>query len=86
MTAKYKTLSRNENQARGIAQYAIDFCRGDAANPAEEVLKRTEQFHRDSVACAVAALADGTNAPHVLRREAHEYACEQGGATCFAST
>lgn len=85
MTAKYTSLSRNENQARGIAQYAIDFCRGDSANPSEAVLKRTEQFHRDSVACAVAALADGTNAPHVLRREALEYGCEHGGATCFAS-
>ncbi len=86
LTAKFTTLSRNENQARGIAQYAIDFCRGNSARLADSVLNRTEQFHRDSVACAVAALATGTNAPHVLRREALEYGCDTNGATCFAST
>ena len=84
---QYSILKSTENQARGIAEYAIEFCCGDSAAPGEAVLERTEQFHRDSVACAVAALAIGANAPHVLRREALEYGCEAGqGAVCFASS
>ena len=50
-------LSRHENQARGIGQYAIDFLAGRLGRPDEAVLQRVEQFHLDSVACAVAALA-----------------------------
>ncbi len=82
----FMTLACSENQARGIAKYAIEFC-GDTGKPAERVLKKVEQFHRDSVACAVAALAIGANAPKVLRREALQYACtESAGAYCFASS
>jgi 2-methylcitrate dehydratase len=46
------------------------------------------RFHLDSIAGAVSALAYGTNAPTVLRREALEYACPPGirGAPCFGST
>ncbi len=87
LSDKYVSLGRRENQARGIGQYAIDFCVRDMGDPGKEALARTELFHTDSVACAVAALATGTNAPHVLRREALEYPCDvNGGATCFASS
>ena len=84
---QYTLFKSTENQARGIAEYAIAFCRDGKADPSPIVLERTEQFHRDSVACAVAALATNANAPHVLRREALEYHCDdQTGAFCFASS
>jgi 2-methylcitrate dehydratase len=67
------TLRADENQARGIGQYALDMLAGRFAGPSEVVLARTEQFHLDSVACGVSALALGANAPTVLRREALEY-------------
>ncbi len=83
----YRKLAGHENQARGIGQYAIEFCRGDLPGPSESVLLRTEEFHRDSIACAVAALAIGANAPHVLRREAMEYRCAPDqGAVCLGSS
>jgi 2-methylcitrate dehydratase len=82
---EYITLGRNENQARGIAQYAIDFCQGKFAGPSNAVLQRTELFHLDSVGCAVAALASHTNAPLVLRAEAFEYPLASG-ARCFGSS
>ncbi len=66
-------LSRTENQARGIGQYAIDFLAGNLGQPAENVFQKVEQFHLDSIACGVSALACGTNAPRVLRQEALEY-------------
>ena len=66
----FLTLSRKENQARGIGQYAIDFLAGQDARPAEIVFDKVEQFHRDSIACAVSAIALGANAPTVLREEA----------------
>lgn len=68
------TLPRDTNQVRGIAQYAIDFLAGKFIGPSAAVLRRLEQFHVDSVACGVSALALGANAPTVLRREALEYA------------
>ena len=37
-----------------------------------------ERFHLDSIACAVSALACGTNAPRVLREEALEYRLADG--------
>ena len=84
---RYLRLSSSENQARGIAKYAIEFCCRGGNSPSAMVLQRTEQFHRDSVACAVAALATGANAPRVLRSEALEYSCEaSSGAFCFASS
>jgi 2-methylcitrate dehydratase len=51
------------------------------------VLDKVEQFHLDSVACGVSALAAGANAPIVLRREAMEYAVgdKAGGVPMFGS-
>lgn len=87
MPDAYLTLSRNENQARGLGQYAIDFLAGRFGEPGEAALSRTEQFHLDSVACAVAALAHGANAPRVLRAEALAYPENESGrgALCFGS-
>ena len=52
------------------------------------MLNRVEQFHLDSVACGVSALAAGANAPTVLRQEALEYraAKPQSGVPMFGST
>jgi 2-methylcitrate dehydratase len=73
-------LPRTENQARGIGQYALDFLAGKLGEPDESVFAKTEQFHLDSIACGVSALACGTNAPRVLRQEALEYVCQDLGA------
>src|SRR5688572_29988902 len=70
---QFAVLSCDSNQARGIAQYALDMVSGRHPGPSNAVLKKVEQFHLDSVACGVSALACGTNAPTVLRREALEY-------------
>src|SRR3569623_410512 len=80
-------FSRTENQARGLAQYALDFLGGRLGQPSEAVLKRGELFHLDSIACGVSALACGTNAPTVLKREALEYvsAHPTEGAACLGS-
>lgn len=76
-------LKADVNQARGIAEYAIDFLNGTIGNPDQSVLARTEQFHTDSVICGLSALALGTNAPTVLRAEALEdYAVESGKGAC----
>lgn len=87
MDANYVFLPRTENQARGLAQYVIDFLAGRLGQPGPAVLERLERFHLDSIACGVSALACGTNAPAVLRREALEYAVadEAPGATCLGS-
>ncbi len=79
MSNEYVVLSRRENQARGIGQYAIDFLAGKLGQPDDGVLKRVEQFHLDSIACGVSALACGTNAPRVLRSEALEYVSHELG-------
>jgi 2-methylcitrate dehydratase len=81
------TLPRGENQARGIGQYAIDFLAGRFAPPGRLALERIEQFHLDSVACGVSALACGTRAPRVLRAEALQYLTrgKQPGAFLFGS-
>src|SRR5437868_5408327 len=84
MSSQYVQLSRHENQARGIGQYAVDFLAGRLGSPDTAVLQRVEQFHMDSVACAVAALATGMNAPTLLREEALNYADPQG-VPCFGS-
>ena len=83
----FVTLGRDENQARGIGQYAIDFVSCKFTGPDAAVEVRTELFHADSVACAVSALACGTNAPTVFRREALRYACSPSnrGVPCFGS-
>ena len=85
---RFITLHRNDNQARGIAQYALDMIAGQHAGPGAAVLQRVEQFHLDSVACGVSALAGGANAPTVLRREALEYRSTEftDGVTMFGST
>ena len=85
MTSTYVTLATDTNQARGLGQYAIDFLAGKFGQPDDAVLARVEQFHTDSVACAVAALATGMNAPRILRDEALGYA-DPSGATCFGSS
>jgi 2-methylcitrate dehydratase len=84
MASEYIKLSRHDNQARGIGQYAIDFLAGRLGEPSPAVLAKVEQFHLDSVACGVAALASGMNAPVVLREEALGYR-EKKGAACFGS-
>jgi 2-methylcitrate dehydratase len=87
VTNSYVTLPRESNQALGIGRYAIDFLSGRLGEPTAEVLAKVEQFHLDSIACGVSALACGTNAPRVLREEALEYCAGAGqaGATCFGS-
>ncbi|HET6884417.1 MAG TPA: MmgE/PrpD family protein [Pirellulales bacterium] len=77
-------LTRDENQVRRLATYASDFLAGKFAPPGEHALRMVERFHLDSMACGVSAIACGTNAPNVLRREAWEYAQPQG-VPCFAS-
>ncbi len=85
---QFVTLPRDTNQALGIGQYALDMIQGRHAGPSEAVLKKVEQFHLDSVACGVSALAAHANAPTVLRREALEYSTsrERGGVPMFGST
>ena len=73
MSNECVVLSRAENQALGIGRFAIDFLAGRFPDPAPAVFGKVEQFHLDSIACAVSALAEGANAPAVLRREALEY-------------
>ena len=88
MPNQYLTLLRRDNQARGIAQYTIDFLAGRLGDPSDAVYQRTEQFHLDSIACAVAALAEGMKAPCLLRDEALLYrpANPADGVPCFATT
>jgi 2-methylcitrate dehydratase len=88
MDNRFVDLAADSNQARGIAEYAIDMVQGRYPGPSQTVLDRVEQFHLDSVACGVSALAAGANAPVVLRREALEYATtdKQPGVPMFGST
>jgi 2-methylcitrate dehydratase len=80
-------LPCNSNQARGLGQYALDFLSGRLGRPGPKSLQMVERFHLDSIACGASALACGTNAPNVLRREALEYAVRDSaeGAPCFGS-
>ncbi|MBC7852674.1 MAG: MmgE/PrpD family protein [Pirellulaceae bacterium] len=78
MAVGYVKLPRHDNQASGIGQYAIDFLAGKLGQPDEAVLERTEQFHLDSIACAVAALATDCPAPRILREEALAYTEPRG--------
>lgn len=79
-------LSRDTNQALGIARFAIDFMRG-MGDPDASVLERTNLFHVDAVFCGISAIALNTNAPRVLREEAMDYgdATNKEGATLFGS-
>ncbi|MBN8627534.1 MAG: MmgE/PrpD family protein [Planctomycetes bacterium] len=85
------TLPPDTNQVRGLAQYALDFLAGKFAEPSDAAYERVELFHLDSIACGVSALAYGTNAPNLLRREALEYRVaidptnDGRGATLFGS-
>lgn len=75
-------LPSDSNQALGIAQYAIDFMSDDSkrrGEPSPSVLDRTALFHADACLCGVSALALGTNAPVLLRAEAHQYATPASG-------
>ena len=81
----YLTLPRHSNQAGGIGQYAIDFLSGRLGQPSEVVLQKVEQFHLDSIACGVAALACGLSAPRILREEALRYRAVDG-VPVFGST
>ena len=80
-------LPRDANQARGIGQYALDFLA--CGEPGEAALERVELFHVDALACGVAALGCGANAPCVLRAEALEYSQSPGagllGSKCFVA-
>lgn len=79
------TLPADSNQALGLANYAIDFIGGKYGDNIDPIVwERIEQFHTDSVMCGISALALKTNAPHILRDEALEYADEKG-ATVFGS-
>jgi 2-methylcitrate dehydratase len=66
-------LSCRDNQARGLGQFALDFMSGKLGDPDDAVFAKVEQFHLDSIACGVSALACRANAPTVLRAEALEY-------------
>jgi len=83
----YLSLPADTNQARGIAEYAIDFVAGKFDPPGEAALAQVERFHLDSVGCALAALGISANAPRVLREEALTYRVAEGaaGAYCFGS-
>src|SRR5215213_9481122 len=85
---QFLTLPRDTNQARGIGQYALDMVQGRYPGPSAAVLNKVEQFHLDSVACGVSALAARANAPTVLRQEALDYPAsrERCGVPMFGST
>lgn len=64
------TLPKNSNQARGLGEYAIEFMKMDHKKIDDEVYKRVQLFHTDSVICGISAIAMRTNAPNILRDEA----------------
>ncbi|MBS0209979.1 MAG: MmgE/PrpD family protein [Planctomycetes bacterium] len=85
MTEHMMTLHRESNQARGLAQYALDFVAAMGGDLAPTVFHMVERFHLDSVACGVSALELGASAPTILRDEALEYQTPQG-VPVFGST
>lgn len=103
-TDTHTVLPADTNQALGIAKYALGFMWDKPgseghAEPDAGVVERTEMFHTDACLCGVSALALGTNAPNLLRREAMMYqapaagmgsmsaqlGAKQNGATVFGS-
>lgn len=99
--AQYVTLPADTNQALGLARYAIAFLWGGAGErgePDAAVMDRTNRFYTDACLTGISALAQGCNAPNVLRNEAFEYAvpegrlgtplgrCTRHGATVFGSS
>ena len=86
-TETFVHLPADSNQARGIAEFAIDFMSGAIGRPDKHVLARTDLFHTDAVLCGLSALALRTNAPTILRDEALGYpAGSQPGASVFGSS
>ncbi len=87
MNREYETLARSENQALALGRHAIAFLNDPRDAISDSVYERLDRFHRDSVACAVSALALATNAPRVLRGEAIDYpaADPSRGAALFGS-
>ncbi len=77
-------LGRDTNQALGIGEFACRFMAGEIGEPGEAVRRQTIRFFTDAVLCGISALALGTNAPTLLRREALDYT-HDGGATPFGS-
>lgn len=81
---KHVMLAADSNQALGIAEFAVNFMHGTAGStggrgePDKSVIRKTNLFHVDSVICGVSALALGTNAPTILRREALRYMAPKG--------
>jgi 2-methylcitrate dehydratase len=63
-------LPKNSNQAKGLAEFAIDFIKMDPKRINDEVYDRVRLFHIDSVICGASAIALKTNAPNILRDEA----------------
>ena len=58
--AQFVTLPADTNQARGLAQYAIDFmwgAPGTGGEPGKAVLDRTNQFYTDACLTGISALA-----------------------------
>jgi 2-methylcitrate dehydratase len=84
MGTEYVFLSRRENQARGLAQYALDFLGGKLGEASPPAITQVEALHLDSVATAIGALATGCRAPLLLRDEALEYR-DPAGVSCFGS-
>ena len=83
-----RLLPATTNQARGLAEYAIEFLRQAPRPIGAATLGLLERFHLDSVGCGVSAIALGANAPTVLRREALATPPMAGsrGAVCFGSS
>jgi 2-methylcitrate dehydratase len=80
-------LPADTNQALGLAQYAIDFMSETGAGrgqPAASVMEKTNLFHTDAVICGISAIALGTNAPTLLRKEAMQYATLPSGTGSLA--
>ena len=70
-----------ERKTRHVASgsMSLDFLNGELGEPDESVFDKIEQFHLDSIACGVSALACCANAPRVLRQEALEYVSHELG-------
>lgn len=83
-TTTHTLLPADTNQARGLAQFAIDFMSGAVGTPDHAVLDRVNLLFTDSVFCGLSAIALKTNAPTVLRAEAADYP-DPAGAPIFGS-
>ena len=80
-------LPRDSNQALGLAEVALRFLEGAWGPLDQQTLRQLQLFHTDALVCGISALAWGTNAPGVLRREAERYAaCADRNARLLGST